>query len=38
LFFFFNHHGIVHYEFTPEGQALDEEFYLPVLRDLTDEV
>jgi hypothetical protein len=35
---FFNHQGIVHYEFTPEGQTINQDFYLAVLRCLRDAV
>jgi hypothetical protein len=34
LLVFFNHQGIVHYEFTPEGQTANQDFYLAVLRRL----
>jgi hypothetical protein len=35
---FFDHQGIVHYEFTPEGQTVHQNFYLAVLRCVQDAV
>jgi hypothetical protein len=36
--FFFYHRGVVHHEFTPEGQRVNQDFYLVVLRHLWDAV
>jgi hypothetical protein len=33
---FFDHRDIVHYEFAPEGQTFNKDFYLAVLRSLWD--
>jgi hypothetical protein len=30
--FFFNHQGIVCYEFTPESQTVNQDFYQAILR------
>jgi hypothetical protein len=38
LLFFFDHRGIVHYEFAPEGQTFNQDSYLAVLRSLWDAV
>jgi hypothetical protein len=38
FFFFFYHQDIVHYEFTPEGQTVHQNFYLAVLGCLQDSV
>jgi hypothetical protein len=35
---FFDHQGTVHYEFTPEGQTINQDFHLAVLRCLWDAV
>ena len=35
---FFDSCGIVHYEYTPEGQTVNKEYYLEVLRCLRDAV
>jgi hypothetical protein len=32
--FSFDHRGIVHYEFAPEGQIINQDFYLVILRHL----
>jgi hypothetical protein len=37
-YFFFCHRGIVHYEFTPDGQTFNQDFYLAILRRLWDAV
>jgi hypothetical protein len=31
LIAFFNYQGLVHYEFVPGGQAMNQEFYLTIL-------
>jgi hypothetical protein len=35
---FFDHRGIVHYEFAPESQIINQDIYLAVLRCLQDVV
>ena len=35
---FFDSHGIMHHEFTPEGQKINKDYYLEVLRRLRDAV
>jgi hypothetical protein len=35
---FFDHRGTVHYEFTPEGQKINQDVYLAALRRLQDAV
>jgi hypothetical protein len=34
----FYYRGIAHYEFAPEGQTVNQDFYLAVLRRLWDAV
>jgi hypothetical protein len=36
LLVLFDHRAIVHYEFAPEGQKINEDFYLEVLRRVRD--
>jgi hypothetical protein len=36
--FIFNHQSNVHYEFAPEGQTINKDVYLEVLRCLRDAV
>jgi hypothetical protein len=36
LLVFFDHQSIVHYEFAPEGQAINQDLYQEVLRRLRD--
>jgi hypothetical protein len=38
LLFFFDHRGIVQYEFAPESQTFNQDSYLAVLRSLWDAV
>ena len=35
---FFDHRGVVHYEYAPQGQTVTKEYYLEVLRRLRDAV
>jgi hypothetical protein len=35
---FFDHRGIVHYEITPAGQTVNQDFYLAVVKRLLDAV
>jgi hypothetical protein len=35
---FFDHRGIVHHSYAPEGQTIDKEYYLEVIRHLRDAV
>ena len=35
---FFDSEGIVHHEYTPDGQTINKEFYLEVLRHLRESV
>ena len=36
LITFFNHKGIVHYEFSADGQTINQYFYLDALKQLRD--
>ena len=36
--FFFNSEGIVHHEYAPDGQTINKEFYVEVLRRLLESV
>jgi hypothetical protein len=36
VFFFFNYGGIVHHSYAPEGQTINREYYLEVIRHLRD--
>ena len=38
LIFFFNIRGIVHYEFVPTGQKVNQVYYLEVLERLREKV
>jgi len=38
LTFFFNIRGIVHYEFVPTGQTVNQVYYLEVLERLREKV
>lgn len=35
---FFDHKGLIHYEFIPEGQTVNKELYLEILRRLRDAI
>jgi hypothetical protein len=35
---FFDYHGIVHHSYAPEGQIINKEYYLEVIRHLRDAV
>lgn len=35
---FFDYHGVVHYEFLPEGQTVNKEYYLGVMRRLRESI
>ena len=35
---FFNHEGIIHYEYAPDGQTVNKEYYTEVLCQLCDAV
>ena len=36
LIIFFDCEGVVHYEFSPRGQAIDKEYYVEDLKRLRD--
>ena len=38
LIFFFDSRGVVHHEYAPQGQNINKEYYLEVLRRLRDAV
>ena len=38
LIVFFNIRGLVHYEFVPEGQTVNKEYYLAVLKRLSEKI
>ena len=38
LIIFFDSEGVVHYEFAPRGQTMNQEYYVEVLKRLRDAV